>query len=714
MEAYPGYIGAPYNFIGISRKVNWRGQNQLQPHNVIDTSLKSGKIIYEIEAVTPIFISDGKTSDRETEKFYKNCYGQDAVPGSTVRGLVRSNVQILSGSSVAGDIQDGTLMYRNVANGKDKETYNAVLGSGTYQVMGKDGKPHILSVLKNVKAGYITRKNGKYAILPSIVDRISRDRGEMNYYVVSERKIMEGRYKGYEELKEMQLQHLDKPLDKDTGSPFIKEIRKGKVHYVGTANYNYKPYVCHVYYLLKGEKQIAEIHPIKDDGKEYEKKGFRKGVLLSSGPIKEKKVIYVIPQIDEDGESIPISSEDIDSYQRDYEGKKNQIRAIDTSFYSLPQEGEVKPVFYIRLGGRLYFGFTPRLRLFYEKNIFEGLSDEQKREGTDYSQSLFGYSNKTESYKSRLSFMDAILEKDQGKTSKDAFLVLGSPKPTSYLDYLKDEKSGQPVSYNQDFELRGIKQYWLKEETESGTAGKNEKVATRFRPYEKGTVFKGEIRFNNLTKEELGMVLWGLLLEEDSNQNIGKGKPYGYGRVKVHLVRLEVLDQDALYRCHSLCMDPYKDETSQKDIYISGIKEELSRMAGRDIMEEQRIKDFFLMKNAKKVPPNARTRYMEVSEYQSRVKNLKTLKDRACLQTVEEVVAGKGISRQKNDKGGSGGSAGYHKNQGMRGGQQYNRNQKGEKKAGTNGRNGGYSSGGHASTGMGDLLKRLDLGSLPK
>lgn len=702
MPEYNGYVGAPYNFVGINKKVNWKKQNQLPPHNVIDSRLKSGKITYEIEAVTPIFVSEGKRDGKTTEEFYKNCYGNYAVPGSTIRGMVRSNVQILSYSSVKEDIQDGLLMYRNVANGKEKDAYNHVLGNSTRQVRGKDGKISSLSVLKNVKAGYIKKEGEKYVILPSVVDKISRDRGEMNYYIVSERKIMEGKYKGFEELKDMELQHVNRIVDRDTGSPFKKEVRKGRTHYIGISNSNYKPYMCEVYYLLKGESQIAEIHPVKGGEGKYGKRGYKKGYLLSSGPMKEKKVIYVIPQMDEDGERIPVPMKDIDSFKRDYEGKKNQIEAIDPLFYRLPEEGEIKPVFYIRLDGRLYFGFTPRLRLFYEKGIHEGLPKEQKKEGVDYAQSLFGYSNEKESYKSRLSFMDAVLKEDKGQTANDAYLVLGGPKPTSYLDYLKGEK-GQPVSYNQDFELRGIKQYWLKEEAEKGAVGKNEKVMSRFRPYDKGAVFRGEIRFNNLTKEELGMVLWGLLLEKDSNQNIGKGKPYGYGRIKVRLTRLEIMDQKALYGGESFCMNPYKNETDQKDVYIAGTKDEMSRLLGRDIMKEPAIRDFFLMKDSKRVPSKDKTRYMDMDqrEYQNRVTSL------VCLPTVEDVVEGKKIFVQNNERKDFKDRKDNNRNYGNSSYQGGNRNQKRDKGTRTDNQSRAYSSGGNASTSMGDLFKGL-------
>ena len=111
-KKYKGYVGAPYNFVGLSDRVYKK--EKLQPNNVIEKERKSGTITYEITAKTPIFIDNG---DNE---FYKDCYGQYAIPGSTVRGLVRSNVQILSCSSVKDDIQDGYLMYRHVASGLNK------------------------------------------------------------------------------------------------------------------------------------------------------------------------------------------------------------------------------------------------------------------------------------------------------------------------------------------------------------------------------------------------------------------------------------------------------------------------------------------------------------------------------------------------------------------------------------------------------------------
>ena len=180
---------------------------------------------------------------------------------------------------------------------------------------------------------------------------------------------------------------------------------EGSLHYKGTKNKKYRPYISKIGYYLRGCYQITGITAPGVGGEA----GLRNGYLLSSGPMIEKKAVYIIPEMDEGGEIIKIPREDIDSYKRDYEGKKNQIETIDKKFFRLPEDGEIKPVFYIDTRddrdeeekrdngnkdvgnkekgdkkGRIYFGFTPRLRLFYDKDIYEGIPAEQKEEGIDY------------------------------------------------------------------------------------------------------------------------------------------------------------------------------------------------------------------------------------------------------------------------------------------------------------------------------------------
>lgn len=102
-----------------------------------------------------------------------------------------------------------------------------------------------------------------------------------------------------------------------------------------------------------------------------------------------------------------------------------------------PENGEIKPVFYIELDGKLYFGFTPRLRLFYEKEIYDGLSKEQRDNSLDYCKSMFGFATDNESYRSRLSFQEAVIDKNISENGKTA-VVLGEPSlPVIWIIWLE-------------------------------------------------------------------------------------------------------------------------------------------------------------------------------------------------------------------------------------------------------------------------------------
>lgn len=639
MEEYNGYVGAPYNFIELNKKVNQKNEEELPSHGQIDSGKKSGIIEYEIEAKTPIMIDDGKG------KFYRNVYGNFAIPGSSVRGLVRSNMQILSFSTVADDIQNGKFMFRNVANGKEKDYYNEVLGNKTVQYNLSKGKKGQFSVLENVRAGYIRNAGNKYEIIPTKVDTLSNESGSMNYYLVSERKIIESNDKHFSFL----LEH-DPYILQNTRAEFKQKTDKqNRVHYRGISNDNYSPYYMKISYEVSGIRNVSGIDKWG--------KLSHNGYLVSTGQMSEKKAIYVIPEIDESKGVIPISAQDIDDFKRDYEGRKNQVEAMEAEgnkgFFDLPAMGETKPVFYIQLDGKLYFGFTPRLRLFYDKEIYEGLSKQQKDTKVDYCKAIFGYSDQQGSYKTRVSFLDAEAVKEKG-VSKGVKLVLASPKPTSYLDYLTSADH-EPVSYNDDFELRGVKQYWLKTFAIEGQAVKNDNTSSSFQPLKEGTIFKGTIRFENLSDEELGMLLWSLALEKNSNQNIGKAKAYGYGRISVKVTGLRTLKYDEMYRSTALSLNPYDLDFADK--YIEFAKTAMTTFLGQDVMANARIKHFFMMKDATKILDNDKTRYMSIEEkdgkeYQNRVR------DKVMLPSVEDVVNGKPIMYERNKKKGRSGVKG--------------------------------------------------------
>ena len=184
---YQKYVGAPYNFVSLPKKVIKREtkENNLPSHKKIQKELYSGEISYSIIPRTDIFV--GGVYEKDVQRFYQAADGTCAIPGSTVRGLLRSNTQILGLGSIADDVEDYRLMYRKVTNRGNLGDYYRKNVLNVSQIKMPDGKN--ASVCRNVKAGYITCENGKYIIYGTGVDNIDREMGKMNYYPLKETVI---------------------------------------------------------------------------------------------------------------------------------------------------------------------------------------------------------------------------------------------------------------------------------------------------------------------------------------------------------------------------------------------------------------------------------------------------------------------------------------------------------------------------------------------
>lgn len=628
---------APYNFIPFTQKVHSLEEKEQISHLGMSEELNSGVIKYEIEAQTPIFIDDGNG------EFHKNQYGEYSISGSTMRGLIRSNVQILGLSSIEDDIDNYELMYRNVAGRNyeiDRKKYKIIMGEDQIPVPdGKKGKQ--MSVVKNVKAGYIYNQNGTYIIYKTVKDKIHNEMGEMNYYILSERKIV-NEYQQYEQCKSKDkyknkdkfaynffLTDNDKRMQHKIDFPFIEEDRNGRTHYKGEESKAYKPYFEEISYEIKNIKDVIAV----DSPECYEKKGY----IISSGKMNEKKALYIIPQIDKEKEAIEISPEDIRAFKIDIKKRESKLKNFGgREFFDLPKEGELKPVFYIEVNGdknekkRLYFGFTPRLRVFYPKTIQDGIPDEHKLRKLDYAKSIFGYVDETgkKNYKSKVSFSDAVITNSPGEMEQVQY-IMGEPGPTCYMNYLEQDGDETTTYNSEQFCLRGVKQYWLKDKVEPSQEIENKEMVSTMKPLPEKTKFVGKIRYHNLTEEELGLLLWSIRLEESSWMNVGKAKAYGYGAVKINIVYAKEIDLKKAYSLTKLCLDPYTDIEIDKKInaYKSIINQTLE---GKNIDNHLSVKTLLAMKDSKKILP--KTGYMSLDDYKSKnklpkVQDLVDLKD---------------------------------------------------------------------------------------
>lgn len=671
-------VFAPYNFIPfpgnpvyIEDENNIPGQNDISEKPESGEKLFSGEIRYTLESMTPVFVDDGTPQHR----FCRNAAGEYMIPGSTMRGLVRSNAMILGLGNVRDEIGDYSLMYRNVANGLNKKRYGDILGASVVKMHNSNGQDYTLSVLKNVQAGYIEKTpDGKYVIYKTAIDpdddskpAISAELGRMNYYTVSERMIIEQYLRKEKTYKDnpdsfpfsFLIPGIQSEMMNQTAHFREEYDKRGNLSYRGRNNNSYIPYHKKITYKVSGSRNISEIKPY---GTCSEDSAYHTGELVSTGFMQKKKVIYVVPEIDQSEEggkpriAVRLSDRDVRDFQIDYNRRKNSItlekknphrnddKKVEEykAFFNLPEktgkDGR-KPVFYIQLGSRCYFGFTPRLRLFYDHTVSEGISRNHVKGKVDYIKAIFGYtkdgSNDTSpslnrspsARKSRVSFSDAVQTKP-AKELPERYLTLSEPRPTDCLNYL-DQSNGE-TSYNTDrMQLRGSKQYWLHTEADPGiTADKrNKNLDSLLNPLDAGTCFSGIIRFKNLLEYELGLLLWSIRLEKNSWMNLGKGKSYGYGAMKLsHLTARNIsfekaygmADGDKSLAC-SLFLDPYED--LDIDAMISAYKRHIMKYNGnRDIMQLPLIRDFFAMKDSTMIPDSEATKYMNLDQFQEQTR----------------------------------------------------------------------------------------------
>ena len=152
------------------------------------------------------------------------------------------------------------------------------------------------------------------------------------------------------------------------------------------------------------------------------------------------------------------------------------------------------------------------------------------------------------------------------------------------------------------------------------------------------------MRFHNLRKDELGLLLWSIELAGDGYQNIGGAKPFGYGSVKIICDSLMIYDNKKAYNCEEFCFSPFTEQIQEKEEYKNCYRQKINtwlESVGKNVDFEQipQIGDFLAIKN--NIVRNELVRYMQLDhngekEYQNRVR------DNKALPSVQEVLKKQG------------------------------------------------------------------------
>ena len=258
-----------------------------------------------------------------------------------------------------------------------------------------------------------------------------------------------------------------------------------------------------------------------------------------------------------------VPDEVIFSYQHDknrggvdlLDKKTAHANGAPKSIEGIPPYDQIMPCFYLTddSGTIKSFGHGQSYRIPYENAITDAIPDTLKESHIDFADAVFGHSASSSgetSWASRIAFDDAQIVSSHGEEDSDEAHMLMQPNPTSFQLYLKQSQADRLTDWDspEGPELRGYKMYWHSSPTHKWQANANERelnlnraantpsLLKRIAPLKPGAVFKGDIRFHDLTSEELGALLKVFNIGADGQDiayKIGMGKSIGLGSIHI-------------------------------------------------------------------------------------------------------------------------------------------------------------------------------------
>lgn len=436
---------------------------------------------------------------KDQSRPYEISHDRLRLPGSSMRGMIRTLVEILAEAPLEPINADLRMFYRSVGSSDDEDDPSFDPNGKEYKERIWDGDgSRARPAIPIVKVGYLDTRGKAWKITPAIVG----PHGTQWYRVNMRGKIEKNPV----------------PPDPIWFRPVAPTVEK------------------YPHSRVWGEYGlVTTIEDRNPANQQPPKPGLAPGYLIRSGQIQRKYMQWIIHEKDNKVQPISVPDDDKEAFIEDDFAKK----------YFEPSEAD-QPCFYTSWTDKakkahISFGHTPYFRLPYLAT--PGDANRWKRNGSlwDLAQVIFGrVSAKTgEGAASRVYFEDAFLSNSAAVLPMKT-TVLGTPKPTMYQHYL------QQVSVEQrdiqhwdhpDAALRGFKRYWHRRGARLPMPpNQNRKTVTEFCPVGEGCEFQSRIRYENLNKAELGALLTAIQLRSGCLHQLGMAKPYGYGAFEISVV----------------------------------------------------------------------------------------------------------------------------------------------------------------------------------
>ena len=615
---------APYNFIPLPDKVMAvQPDSNMPDHDRYHKDLLSGYFDVELTTESPLYIrgpfevkSVRKTNETgskntTTDFFHHGDSSQPVIPGSSLRGMLRGLLEIITWGKMTRVSDSPKIFFRAVAAKNDDP-----LGEDYKKIVGQMGR--------HIRAGYLHREGETWYIQPA------------------------------EKIDDQWFLRV-----KDT-----PEIRKSVRELISLTSPDYHVQYHSVCFDKNGKNVRSPGNGEKPSGMlvctgNMAESG-RRGNTVNT---KRKRFVLIgAPQnqrLQIDPQAVKDYCDSLTAFQKD---PKN---GFDEKLGFL-KEG--RPVFYIQSGqgGHIrLFGHNPFFRIpatIRDNNKERAITPldcvpkELRDPNTfDWADALFGHvqqdkandqGNKRQSYAGRVFVEDAFLAPGQTDLfEKEVTLrILSSPKPTTFQHYLEQpqgkdtEKSNLSHYAKSNVKIRGHKLYWrqrgtIEQAREEGQVSEGDTQHTCVKAVKAGKTFKFRVRFENLTHAELGALAWAIALPSTENKELrhmlGMGKPLGMGVVKL-TPTLYLIDRQTRYR--SLFNgDGWEQGVKEEatDFYVKAFYAHVKQTLDFDFLNHERVKELLVMLQARAYDEN-KFGYMKIEPNE--------FKDRPVLPRPSEVV----------------------------------------------------------------------------
>ena len=530
-------IPSPYNFVPAADFIVTPDWAEQVSHDVPFKDGISGWFDIEVEAKSPIYVRSGgqhpekekRNEDPSYREFFQVLPGEQfAIPGTSLRGVIRNVLEIASFSKLSR-MQDNRFAVRDLTLAGYKSAFTASRNGGFEPL---------------AQAGWLREVGDTWTLTPCEFARVERQDLEgfagRNGKRVDLKTTARGEdAEAADKYKAWNAAGLPPELICDVGPKEPQHERHPRVPLV---------------------YRLATAPRLTSGGTLSSKSG--RVVFTGQCGGKHMEFFFYPPPANGTDASYPVPNGVREKFEHcSYSGDSEATWKV---WRSRMRKGEPVPVFYLGSPSEpSSMGLALMYRLPAPKSLRECLPAGHRSSARDLAELVFGHvpdgKDKRRALRGRVQF-ETLLGPNLAEVQNRpgcVQTVLGGPKPSFHPNYLQQEivgpngdvklKNGKPdysTFLSPSPKIRGWKRYsaWPADQaSQSPPVAPSDAVATRFHPLPQGTCFTGRVHVHNLRPEELGALLWTLTWgelyapEPRYRHRVGMAKSLGYGSVTIRL-----------------------------------------------------------------------------------------------------------------------------------------------------------------------------------